>query len=446
MGEKEIRRFQKKGIFTLAQMSYTFRPRRRPKWARAAPRPHSFALQALALRENKIYINGPPNLKNSPLSIYVDIEGLPDEDLYYLIGVLIDDGLEQQTHSFWADSKSEQGRIITQFVELLMQYTGYTLYHFGNYEKKALKALKSLVPDELRQAFEEIQSRAVNVLSTVHASVYVPTLSNTLKDIATFLGFHWTDAQATGIDSMVWRSRWETTHDDSLKERLLRYNREDCLALKMVTDFVTSLSRDHDPEPPTAPTTLREVVNTSELQRNTGLSHRFGKISFVFPELDFVNKCAYFDYQRERVYVRTSKTLKGVRKVKRRGARRTRPNTRIELSTNRCPCCGSKRLELGRRVSGVVTDLKFSHGGFKRWLTVYESARHKCSRCRASFLPESFPTSKEKYGHGLKCWFIYQNIVGGQNVMKITSGAKEIFGLSIPSSYHRFKKSLVGYL
>ena len=243
MGEKEIKSYVRKGIFTVTQLSYTFRPRRRPKWARAAPRPHSFALQALALRENKIYINGSPNLKKSALSIYLDIEGLPDDDLYYLMGVLIDDGITQQMHSFWADSKDEQGHVITQLVQLLMQYTNYTLYHFGNYENKALKALKSLVPDELRQPLEEIQRRAVNVLSTVHASVYVPTLSNTLKNIAGFLGFHWTDAQATGLDSIVWRSRWETTHDDSLKDRLLRYNREDCLGLKMVTDFVTSLEQ-----------------------------------------------------------------------------------------------------------------------------------------------------------------------------------------------------------
>ena len=407
MGEKEIKSYVRKGIFTVTQLSYTFRPRRRPKWARAAPRPHSFALQALALRENKIYINGSPNLKKSALSIYLDIEGLPDDDLYYLIGVLIDDGLTQQMHSFWADSKDEQGHVITQLVQLLIQYTNYTLYHFGNYENKALKALKTLVPDELRQPLEEIQRRAVNVLSTVHASVYVPTLSNTLKNIAGFLGFHWTDAQATGLDSIVWRCRWETTHDDSLKDRLLRYNREDCLGLKRVTDFVTSLNREQDPEPPTAPTALPDVVNTSELQRNTGLSHRFGKISFVFPELDFVNKCAYFDYQREKVYVRTNKTLKGIQKVKRRERRRTtRPNTQIELLTKRCPSCGSKKLDHGRRVSRVVIDLKFFNKGVKRWLTKYESSKHECLKCGATFLPESFPTSKEKYGHGLKCWFI----------------------------------------
>ena len=446
IGDKEIKSYVRKGIFTVTQLSYTFRPRRRPKWARPAPRPHSFALQALALRENKIYINGYPNLKKSALSIYLDIEGLPDDNFYYLIGVLIDDGLTQQMHSFWADSKDEQGHVIKQVVQLLAQFTDYTLYHFGNYEIKALKALKSLLAAELRQPLEAIQRRAVNVLSTVHASVYVPTLSNTLKDIARFLGFHWTDAHATGLDSIVWRCRWETTHDESLKERLLRYNQEDCLALRAVTDFIVSLNREGSPESEAGTSTSPDIVHTSQLQRNTGLSHRFGKISFVLPELDFVNKCAYFDYQREKVYVRTSKTLKGIQKVKRRERRSTtRLNTQIELFAKRCPYCGSKKLVHGRKVSRVVIDLKFFTKGVKRWLTKYESRKHRCQKCGKVFVPESFPTSKGKYGHGLKCWFIFQNIIGGQNVMKITSGAKEIFGLEIPSSYHRFKRSLVDY-
>jgi hypothetical protein len=446
IGENEIKSYVRKGIFTVTQMSYTFRPRRRPKWAKAAPRPHSFALQALAIRENKIYINGSPNLKKSALSIYIDIEGVPDDDFYYLIGILIDDGLTQETHSFWADSKQDEAHIITQLVQLLMKYTNYTLYHFGSYETKALRSLKVLLPDELQQPLEEIQRRAVNVLSTVHASIYVPSLSNTLKNIAGFLGFHWTDALATGLDSIVWRGRWETQHDDSLKDRLLRYNREDCLGLKTVTDVVTPLNRDQDPRSPTVSTTIPDVINTSELQRSSGLSHRFGKISFVFPELDVVNNCAYVDYQREKVYVRTNKTLKGIQKVKRRERRKTtRPHTQIELIVRRCPYCGSKKLKHGRKVSRIVIDLKFFNKGVKRWLTRYESSRHECLQCRATFLPKSFPTSKEKYGHGLKCWFIFQNIIGGQNVMKVTSGAKEIFGLSIPSSYHRFKKSLVDY-
>ena len=137
--------------------------------------------------------------------------------------------------------------MVTQLVLLLSKYSDYTIYHYGNYESKALKALKSFMPDELRQSLAEIQKRIVNVLSVVHAAIYVPALSNTLKDIAGFLGFRWTDLGATGLHSIIWRKQWERTQDDELKTRLLRYNQEDCLALKVVTDFILSCNRDQTP-------------------------------------------------------------------------------------------------------------------------------------------------------------------------------------------------------
>jgi predicted RecB family nuclease len=180
MGEKEIKRNARKGIFTVRQLSYTFRPRRRPKWARAAPRPHSFALQALALRENKVYINGSPELKTTPLRVYLDVEGMPDDDFYYLIGLLIDDGTTQVSHSFWADSKAGQSDLAARFVQILGTLKDYTVYHFGNYESKALKSLNSNALEQLRQPLAEIQKRTVNVLSVVHTAIYVPTFSNTL--------------------------------------------------------------------------------------------------------------------------------------------------------------------------------------------------------------------------------------------------------------------------
>jgi hypothetical protein len=356
-------------------------------------------LQALALRENKVYINGTPELKTTPLRVYFDVEGLPDDDFYYLIGLLIDDGTTQVSHSFWADSKAEQSDLAARFVQILGTLKDYTIYHFGNYESKALKTLKSLVSDGVREPLVEIQKRTVNVLSVVHAAVYVPAWSNTLKSVAGFLGFQWSDSGATGLDSIIWRRQWERTRDEELKARLLRYNSEDCLALKAVTDFIISCNSDQSSEQGEDASLFPDVVHTSELQRNPGLSHRFGKIAFVFPELDFVNKCAYFDYQREKVYVRTSKTLKGIQKLKHReGRQTTRPNTQIELYSKRCPSCGSKKLEYGKRVSRVVIDLKFFNKGVKRWVTKYQARRYQCSKCGSAFLSERFPTSKEKHG------------------------------------------------
>ena len=446
MGEKEIKRNARKGIFTVTQLSYTFRPRRRPKWAKAAPRPHSFALQALALRENKIHINGTPELKTTSLRIYLDVEGLPAENFHYLIGVLIDHGTTQEFHSFWADSKDDRGCVVTQLVQLLSRFTDYTIYHYGNYESKALNSLKSFISDEFRQPLAEIQKRTVNVLSVVHASIYVPALSNTLKDIAGFLGFRWTDHGATGLRSIIWRKQWERTRDDELKTRLLRYNQEDCLALKMVTDFMLSCNRDGSPETIAGLPAHPDVVHTCDLQLTIARSHRFCVISFVLPELDFVNKCAYFDYQREKVFVRTNKEMRRVNRRKTTGRNGDlTPNSCTKLECRKCPSCGSRRIQEGKRSSRVIADLKFSITGVKRWIIRYDAHWYHCERCDEAFLPEHYPTDKGKYGHGMKAWFAYQNIIGGQEAIKIMRGVNEVFGLYVEASYRDYKPSLAEY-
>jgi predicted RecB family nuclease len=75
MSEKERARHRSKGIFTVTQLSYTFRPRRTSKRARNPARPHHFALQARAIRENCIYIHGSPILPDCKTKVYLDIEG-----------------------------------------------------------------------------------------------------------------------------------------------------------------------------------------------------------------------------------------------------------------------------------------------------------------------------------------------------------------------------------
>ena len=53
---KNIEKYNNKGIFTVNQLSYTFRPRRKRKKSSIKLPHHNHALKALALRENKTYI------------------------------------------------------------------------------------------------------------------------------------------------------------------------------------------------------------------------------------------------------------------------------------------------------------------------------------------------------------------------------------------------------
>jgi predicted RecB family nuclease len=83
MSAKERQKLRSKGMFTVTHLSYTFRPRRRPKRQRDKREKYHHSLKALAIREQKIHIVGSPELKLEGTPVYLDIEGLPDRDFYY---------------------------------------------------------------------------------------------------------------------------------------------------------------------------------------------------------------------------------------------------------------------------------------------------------------------------------------------------------------------------
>src|SRR5205823_8463630 len=60
MSEKERKAFNNKGIFTVTQLSYTFRPRRRPRQLAGKREKYHHSIKALAIRERKIHVVGRP--------------------------------------------------------------------------------------------------------------------------------------------------------------------------------------------------------------------------------------------------------------------------------------------------------------------------------------------------------------------------------------------------
>ena len=216
MTERERRRHRSKGIFTLTQFSYTFKPRRTPKRAKNPSKPHYLALQALAIRENTVYIHGNPLLPSSKTQVYLDIEGLPDSDLYYLIGALFVTEGEAIFHNFWADQKSDEQRIFVEFAEAVSQLHDFRVLHYGDYETTALKRIRDNLPECHQSQIDRILERATNVLSVVYPHIYFPTYSNSLKDIGRFLGAKRTDESATGLLTIVWRRNWEATRNPAL--------------------------------------------------------------------------------------------------------------------------------------------------------------------------------------------------------------------------------------
>ena len=199
MSEEQRKKLNGKGIFTVTQLSYTFRPRRRSKRLAANPEKYHHSLKALAIREQKIHIVGNPQLRVEGTQIFLDVEGLPDRDSYYLIGMRFntDEGICQ--HSLWAD-RDEEEKIWREFLRFLSDIENPVLIHYGSFETTFLKKMCDRYggPPEDSVAAQAIVS-SVNLLSVIFAQVYFPSYSNGLKENTRFLGFEWTDSSASGL-------------------------------------------------------------------------------------------------------------------------------------------------------------------------------------------------------------------------------------------------------
>ena len=323
---------------TVTQLSYTFRPRRRRRELRGKQEKFHQSLRALAIRENKIHaldLIG-PKLDGTP--VYLDVEGLPDRDFYYLIGIRVGTGSGAVQYGFWADNEEKEKCIWNEFLDVISAIPDPQLIHFGSYETVFLKRMRERHggPLESSSAATAIE-HAVNLIPFIFAHIYFPTFSNGLKEIAGYLGFHWPGPLASGLEAVVWRHRWEASGGLREKEALLDYNRKDCEALELVANSIVDL---HRAVPANGRLSQNDVILASEMKRESPFPLRFGRNAFAFPELETINRAAYWDYQRERIYVKSRN--KSTRKLERHLMPRSvlMPNTTIECPrASSCPAC-----------------------------------------------------------------------------------------------------------
>jgi predicted RecB family nuclease len=405
MTEKERKKFNSKGLFTVTQLSYTFRPRRRSKRLVAQREKYHHSLKALAIRERKIHIVGSPELTIEGTPVYLDVEGLPDRDFYYLIGVRIKTAAGIIQHGLWADRADDEEKIWTDFLRVLSGIENPVLIHYGSFETTFMKRMCDRYGEPLEGSVmaKAIES-AVNLLSVIFAQIYFPTFSNGLKEIAGYLGFAWSDPIASGVQTIAWRHEWELSKAPSLQATILAYNAQDCEALERLVGRLVELFQS---SPQAEGSSQNDVVHTERLKREH--PYGFKRNTFSFPELDVINKAAYWDYQRERVYVKSNAHLKIALTRSSRARKVLSPNTTIECSRPRCcPKCSSTNFFGHGKKSKIVLDLKFMRYGIKRWIVRYRFHRYKCQDCGTTFQKTGW--TRRNFGSGIFAYSVYQHI------------------------------------
>ena len=429
LSEKDRKKLNRKGITTVAQFSCMYRPRRRSARNRPTAIKHEPALKALAIQANRIHVVDTPAFSITSGAVYLDVEGVPDREFYYLIGMKYRSDDEDIHLSFWADDPSGEREMWVSFLHALGQIPEVRLIHYGSYETQFLKRMKARhceSPEDL-ELVDRLIATSTNLLSLTYAHIYFPTYSNGLKDIAGYLGFRWSEASVSGLHALMWRSEWEASGELSLKQKLITYNADDCAAVERLAEAVTDICLPHA----TAAKSSLDPVDVHFLVDRH--KRMFRPLDCAVPEFRQINEAAYWDYQRAKVYVRSRGHIRKVaeKDQRQKSGGRSRVNKVIDhddLRPSHCPRCGSTAVHKHMRYTEVMADIVLSASCAKRSVIQSVYYKYRCRVCHKYLMPYQ---RHERYGDGLRTYIIYMIVQMGISQHRLCEHLHDVFNLHV---------------
>ena len=146
-------------------------------------------LKALAIKKSQIHVVGTPSLRFEGTAVFLDVEGMPDRDFYYLAGLQYEHAGEQVEHSFSADSPQDEREIWENCLRTIKAIGNAQVVSYGAYENRFLKQMRARyvrTPDEV-EFVDRLIETSVNLVGCIYGKIYFPTFSNSLKEIGRYL-------------------------------------------------------------------------------------------------------------------------------------------------------------------------------------------------------------------------------------------------------------------
>ena len=182
--------------------------------------------QAIAIKQHTHFIRESVDFPVSETELYFDIESDPLRDFDYLLGVLEVSNNSEQYHAFMAASPDQEAKMWLEFCDFIASNFESPIYHYGQFEQEVVNrfSAKYGVPPLVQEAFEH---NLIDILEVVRPAVIFPLSFYSLKDIASYIGFHWRSDDASGANSVLWFEEWMKSKSPKLLQKILEYNEDD---------------------------------------------------------------------------------------------------------------------------------------------------------------------------------------------------------------------------
>jgi|GEM_PF-475733 len=201
--------------------------------------------RAAVIKQGEPILHSQVRFPERTLEIFFDIETVPLENICYLYGIVERRGAKQHYVSFFADSPDEEESTWKAFWKYAADLKDFQVYYYTSYEKTVLTALSERYQFD-HQLFERFFQNSTDLYAIVDRCTEWPSHSYSIKIVSKLLGFEYSERDPGGLKAALWYMEYvsDPKANLALKERIIRYNKEDCEAMIVLKDWLAGKSRD----------------------------------------------------------------------------------------------------------------------------------------------------------------------------------------------------------
>ncbi len=192
--------------------------------------------RAKVFLENKEIFYSKIEFPKTNIEIHFDIEDDPTQDITYLFGFWIREKNKSYYEYFMAENIDEEKKISKKLWIFLEKHKHSPIYHYSSHEISTLRRLQKKYNLDL-SVLENMEKKSIDLYRIIQKNSDWPLTSYGLKPICKFTGFQWSSEDAGGANSIEWFSRF-ISGDKKIKEKILEYNKEDCMATAHLKDYI----------------------------------------------------------------------------------------------------------------------------------------------------------------------------------------------------------------
>jgi predicted RecB family nuclease len=182
--------------------------------------------------------------------LFFDIEDDPTQEFVYMHGVYERQSGKERFIHFTAhdNTKEAEKEAWQQFWDYIrsLPKDDFSVYYYSHHEKTTYRKMQKQYPDVVSADEVELffsHPNTIDLYPIVRDHTDWPLGSYSLKELAQYLGFKWRDETPSGALSIQWFNEFLKTKDETILNRILLYNEDDCKATMILKDAIEKLNQ-----------------------------------------------------------------------------------------------------------------------------------------------------------------------------------------------------------